>query len=126
MGNEDKESTQSPGGEAPAAGQPPGGRQPVMPPVRTPAGARLLVANVARLREFATFIIVVAVVLFFHLHTLPKQPGDPTPSIFLSPSNIKALLVGMSSEAILVAGMAIVIVGGGFDISVGSVLALAG
>jgi len=91
-----------------------------------PATARLWMANLARLREFATFLIVVAVILFFHFRTLPKQPGEPTPSIFLSPSNIKALLVGMSSEALLVTGMTIVIVGGGFDISVGSVLALAG
>jgi ribose transport system permease protein len=46
--------------------------------------------------------------------------------VFLSPSNIKAMLVGVSSEAILVVGMTVVIVGGGFDISVGSVLALSG
>lgn len=87
---------------------------------------RLLLANVGRLRELVTFLIVVAVILLFHLKTLPKSPDDPRPSVFLSPSNIRTLLVGVSSEAILVVGMTIVIVGGGFDISVGSVLALAG
>lgn len=88
--------------------------------------ARLFLLNVARLREFVTFLIVAAVVVLFHLKTLPAAPGAPTPSVFLSPSNIKAMLVGISSEAILVVGMTIVIVGGGFDISVGSVLALSG
>jgi ribose transport system permease protein len=95
-------------------------------PVASRGAARLLLGNVARLREFATFLIVVAVILFFHLKTLPRQPTDPTPSIFLSSSNVKAMLVAVSTEAVLVVGMAIVIVGGGFDISVGSVLALAG
>ncbi len=96
------------------------------PSAPQPEGARLLLMNVARLREFVTFLIVVGVIIIFHFRTLPQQPTDPTPSIFLSSSNIKAMLVGFSSEAILVVGMAIVIVGGGFDISVGSVLALAG
>jgi ribose transport system permease protein len=100
-------------------------RQPAPPPAET-RGARLMLLNVARLREFVTFLIVVAVIVIFHFKTLPQQPSDPTPSIFLSSSNLKAMLVGVSSEAILVVGMAIVIVGGGFDISVGSVLALAG
>jgi ribose transport system permease protein len=88
--------------------------------------ARRLLLNVARLREFVTFLIVLAVVVLFHFKTLPATPDAPSPSVFLSPSNIKAMLVGISSEAILVVGMTIVIVGGGFDISVGSVLALSG
>lgn len=96
------------------------------PPAGTGQAARRLLLNVARLREFVTFLIVVAIILLFHLKTLPKEPGAPTPSVFLSPANIKAMLVAISTEAILVVGMAIVIVGGGFDISVGSVLALSG
>lgn len=87
---------------------------------------RAWLANAAGLREVATLAIVVAVIIFFHLRTLPHQAGDPTPSIFLSSSNVKAMLIGISTEAVLVVGMCIVIVGGGFDISVGSVLALAG
>ncbi|MGQ9731891.1 MAG: ABC transporter permease [Candidatus Zipacnadales bacterium] len=88
--------------------------------------ARLILANVTRLRELATLLILGVVIIIFHVKTLPVKPGDPTPSVFLSPSNIRALLVGVTSEALLVVGMTIVIVGGGFDISVGSVLALSG
>jgi ribose transport system permease protein len=100
--------------------------QPPQPEAAQPEGARLFLLNVARLREFVTFLIVVVVVLVFHFKTLPQKPTDPLPSIFLSSGSIKAMLVGISSEAILVVGMVIVIVGGGFDISVGSVLALGG
>ncbi|MCE5218434.1 ABC transporter permease [bacterium] len=96
------------------------------PPTPEKGGARKLLLNVAAVREVATLLIVIAVVILFHLKTLPVRPTDPTPSVFLCTSNIKAMLVGISSEAILVVGMAIVIVGGGFDISVGSVLALTG
>jgi len=92
-----------------------------------PEGVRpSALANVARWRELVTLLIVLAVIVFFHARTLPSQPGDPTPSVFLSSSNLKSMLVGITSEAILVVGMTIVIVGGGFDISVGSVLALSG
>jgi ribose transport system permease protein len=90
------------------------------------AGRASMLANVARWRELVTLLIVVAVIVLFHAKTLPSQPGDPSPSVFLSSSNLKSMLVGITTEAILVVGMAIVIVGGGFDISVGSVLALSG
>lgn len=95
-------------------------------PVRKGASAHLFLQNVSRVRELVTLLIVVAVVLLFHLKTLPKEPGAPSPSVFLSSSNLKAMLVSISSEGILVVGMTMVIVGGGFDISVGSVLALSG
>ena len=94
----------------PQPGQP--APPPAQPEAAAPEGARLLLLNLSRLREFVTFLIVVGVVAFFHFKTLPHQPTDPTPSIFLSSSNIKAMLVGISSEAILVVGMVIVIVGG--------------
>lgn len=105
---------------------PPPEPEEAQPAPETPPPAPGLLANLARWRELITLAIVVVVVLVFHFKTLPHAPGDPTPSVFLSGENIKATLVGISSEAILVVGMAIVIVGGGFDISVGSVLALAG
>jgi ribose transport system permease protein len=95
-------------------------------PAPSREGARAWLMNVARLREVVTFLICVAVIIIFHFKTLPQNPGDPTPSVFLSSSNIKAMLMSITTEGILVVGMAIVIVGGGFDISVGSVLALAG
>lgn len=43
---------------------------------------------------------------------------------FLSASNLKAVAVGFSIDAIVVVGMALVIISGGIDLSVGSVLAL--
>ena len=46
--------------------------------------------------------------------------------IFLNPSNIKAILLGLSTEAIVAIGMTNVLISGGFDLSVGSTLALAG
>ena len=46
--------------------------------------------------------------------------------IFLNPSNIKAILLGLSTESIVAIGMTTVLVSGGFDLSVGSTLALAG
>ena len=49
-----------------------------------------------------------------------------TVPIFLNPSNIKAILLGLSIEAIVAIGMTNVLVSGGFDLSVGSTLALAG
>ena len=45
---------------------------------------------------------------------------------FLNPSNIKAILLGLSTRAIVAVGMTSVLVSGGFDLSVGSTLALAG
>jgi ribose transport system permease protein len=49
-----------------------------------------------------------------------------TVPIFLNPSNIKAILIGLSGEVIIAIGMTNVLVSGGFDLSVGSILALAG
>jgi ribose transport system permease protein len=94
--------------------------------VKPLAKALRLLAALLRVREVITLAIILGVVIFFHVRTLPHTPEAPQPSIFLSGGNIKSLLVGMSSEAILVAGMCIVIVGGAFDISVGSVLGLSG
>jgi ribose transport system permease protein len=104
----------------------PGTVAPVGPPQGGSSRAWKALGNVARLREVITLLIVVVVIVFFHMKTLPQQPGAPTPSVFLSWGNITATLMGITTEAVLVVGMVVVIVGGGFDISVGSVLALAG
>jgi len=45
---------------------------------------------------------------------------------FLTPGNIQAVLLGLSVEAIIAAGMMILMISGGFDLSVGSTMALAG
>lgn len=95
-------------------------------PARARDSAHRLLLNISRVRELITLLIVVTVIIVFHLKTLPQSPEAPHPSVFLSSSNIKAMLVSITSEALLVTGMTVVIVGGGFDISVGSVLALSG
>jgi ribose transport system permease protein len=43
---------------------------------------------------------------------------------FLSFSNFRAVAVGMAPTAVIVIGMAILLASGGFDLSVGSVMAL--
>jgi ribose transport system permease protein len=47
-------------------------------------------------------------------------------SSFWSPANLQNLLVAISIDGVMVVGMTIVMVGGGFDLSIGSVVALAG
>ena len=71
------------------------------------------IARVARQREFMIFVIVavVAVAMTF---------ASP---YFLTTGNILALLLGLSIEAIVVVAMTNLMVSGGFDMSVGSVLA---
>jgi ribose transport system permease protein len=45
---------------------------------------------------------------------------------FLNPANLNALILGLSFNAIVAVGMTILMVSGGFDLSVGSTLAVAG
>ena len=47
-------------------------------------------------------------------------------SRFLSPLNLTNILVQSSIMAVIAIGMTFVIIGGGFDLSVGSIVALAG
>jgi ribose transport system permease protein len=46
--------------------------------------------------------------------------------IFMTRGNIEAILLGLSVEGIIAIGMVIVLISGGFDLSVGSTLAFAG
>lgn len=46
--------------------------------------------------------------------------------VFLSGANIEAILIGLSMEATIAIGMAILLISGGLDLSVGSTLALTG
>ncbi len=59
------------------------------------------------------FMIAVIIIVMANLNTY-----------FLSVSNFRALSVGMAPTAIIVIGMAILLASGGFDLSVGSVMAL--
>jgi ribose transport system permease protein len=81
-----------------------------------PRVARRLVVRLALQREaaLAVFIIVGGAALAF------ESPE------FLTFGNLHAVFLGMSVEAIVAVGMTVLLVSGGFDLSVGSVLALGG
>ena len=67
-------------------------------------------------REFVIFIIV-AIIFIFMAFASP---------IFLSKGNILALMLSLSIECIMAVGMVNLMVSGGFDLSVGSVLGFGG
>ena len=69
-----------------------------------------------RIRELVLLIVVLAT---------GAGLGIMRPA-FLSQSNLRMLATGFAPEAIICVGMTILIVSGGFDLSVGSVMALAG
>lgn len=100
------------------------GEQPASGPAETAASARPTSGRRARAalrrvfmqREaaLAGFIVVICVALFI-----------ATPD-FLTVGNIKAVLLGLSVEGIIAIGMTVLLASGGFDLSVGSVLAFGG
>jgi ribose transport system permease protein len=67
-------------------------------------------------RELSIFLVVLVASTVLYLLS-------PT---FLRPANLIALLLGMSFNAILAVGMTILLISGGFDLSIGATLALAG
>ncbi|TFG58840.1 MAG: ABC transporter permease [Spirochaetales bacterium] len=67
-------------------------------------------------REFVIFVIVAAVFIFMIF-------ASP---IFLTSGNMLALLLSLSIEGIIAVGMVNLMVSGGFDLSVGSILGFAG
>ncbi len=84
-------------------------------PVRIHSGMGSLV-KVLRMREVLLFAVTLALSLAISRMT----------PYFLTAGNLKAMLIGMVPTAIIAVGMAIVLVGGGLDLSVGSVMALSG
>lgn len=72
--------------------------------------------NIAKQREFMIFMIVAALFLFMTF---------ASPYFFTMP-NLLAVLLGLSLEAIIAVAMAHLMVSGGFDMSVGSVVAFTG
>lgn len=65
-------------------------------------------------REISLLLMILAIVVVMSFVT----------PYFLSASNFRAVAVGMTPTAIIVIGMAILLASGGFDLSVGSVMAL--
>lgn len=74
------------------------------------------VKKLAKQREFFILLIVVGL----------SAAVTTASSVFLSYQNIVALLMGLSVEVIIAVGMANLMVSGGFDMSVGSILAFSG
>jgi len=67
-------------------------------------------------REFVIFLIVLAVFVAMSFAS----------NVFLTASNILSVLLSLSIESVMAVGMVIVMVGGGFDMSVGSILGFIG
>ncbi|MCK5249671.1 MAG: ABC transporter permease [Spirochaetaceae bacterium] len=72
--------------------------------------------NIAKQREFMIFMIVTVLFIFMTF-------ASP---YFLTIPNLLAVMLGLSLEAIIVVAMAHLMVSGGFDMSVGSVVAFTG
>lgn len=81
--------------------------------VKKPPLRRILQAFID-IREL-TLIVLIALIILVMANINPY---------FFSLSNFRAVAVGMTPTAIIVIGMAILLVSGGFDLSVGSVMAL--
>ncbi len=79
--------------------------------------------RVLRQREVMTLGLIVLAAFVFHMLTLSSRP-ETWPSMFGNTSHLLTFIVPLSSDAIVTVGMLLVILGGGFDLSVGSVLAL--
>ncbi len=76
--------------------------------------------RILKIRELIIFLCVLVTALVFYL----IQPGAT--NRFLTPDNLKAILTGLAPDGLIAIGMTFVIITGGFDLSVGSALALGG
>src|SRR5215210_1207358 len=90
--------------------------------VESPAGGRFRLPTDS-LRAYTMIIALLAIWLFFQWKTIsPLYPYG----IFLHPNNFSNLLQQMAVTGVLAVGMLMVIVAGQIDLSVGSVVGLAG
>jgi ribose transport system permease protein len=85
-------------------------------PANLTALPRRVVTTVARTRELSLLLIIVVTVVIMNNRS----------QYFLTTANFRTIAVGFSPAAIISVGMAILLVSGGFDLSVGAVLALSG
>jgi ribose transport system permease protein len=79
-------------------------------------------AVISRLRSlvvFREFAMLLVLVIFGIVMSILSP-------IFMTQGNVEAILLGLSVEGIIAIGMVIVLISGGFDLSVGSTLAFAG
>ena len=75
-----------------------------------------VVKRILDIREFMIIVIILLVGVALSL-------ASP---VFLTTANLLVVLLGLSFNAIIAVGMTILLVGGGFDMSVGAILALCG
>jgi len=75
-----------------------------------------MLKRITRMREFMIFMIVVGIVIIMSLSS----------PYFLHSGNLLAVLLGLSIEAMIAVAMASLMVSGGFDMSVGSIVAFTG
>src|SRR5262245_3908556 len=79
-----------------------------------------MLKRILKIRELVIFICVLVTALVFYV----SQPGDS--NRLLTTDNLKAILTGFAPDGLSAIGMTFVIITGGFDLSVGSTLALGG
>lgn len=79
-----------------------------------PTRMRSFGSDLLAARQSALVLMIVLLGGFLALNT----------EAFLTPSNLRVLVLGMAVDAVLVVGMTYVIIGGGFDLSIGAILAL--
>jgi ribose transport system permease protein len=79
----------------------------------------MILSTVRSIAGFREFAMVIVLVVFGLIMTILSP-------VFLTKANIEAILLGLSVEGTIAVGMAIVLISGGFDLSVGSTLAFAG
>lgn len=72
--------------------------------------------QLVRVREFTLVAMIIIIAVGLELYT----------GRFFTPLNINAISLGFSTSAVIVFGMTLALVSGGFDLSVGSVFALGG
>ncbi|HET6947878.1 MAG TPA: ABC transporter permease [bacterium] len=89
------------------------------PPAEADRGARSVWRAVGRLLVQREILLLLMTLL------LALVISRVTPYLLTS-GNLKAMLIGMAPSAIIAVGTVIVLVGGGLDLSVGSVMALSG
>jgi ribose transport system permease protein len=75
-----------------------------------------LLNAIARTRELSLLLIIAITILIMNSRS----------EYFLTTANFRTIAIGFSPAAIISVGMAILLVSGGFDLSVGAVLALSG
>ena len=78
-----------------------------------------LLARILRITEYREFMIIYIIVL----STIAIAHAAPA---FLSKQNTSAILLALADQSIIAIGMTLLLVSGGFDMSVGSTMALAG